>query len=324
MAVETADIAARAGHHFVHFYGDESELVDAVNSYLVAAIRAGEASVVIATETHRREFQIELAAAGIDLSQEGWCGRLTLLDAATTLASFVVDGRIDRGAFRQVVGGIMRDAAEAGRPVRAYGEMVALLWSKGDVMAAIDLESLWNELLAELPFSLFCAYPTASVSASEHSEALQQVCHLHSSVIHSPDRDGDGGYPERGEVAEFAPALDAPGAARHFVVDALHTWGYEGTLVDDAALVVTELATNAVLHAGSHFSVDVRPDGSGVRISVRDASPVVPSVGNDLLMALSGRGLFLVAELASGWGVDIRAHGKIVWAVLAGEGMTPG
>ena len=96
------------------------------------------------------------------------------------------DGRIDRNAFFAEIGGVIRDAGRTGRPVRAYGEMVALLWDAGDVLAAIDLETLWNELSGELPFSLYCAYHSESVAAQEHAEALHEVCRLHSAVVPTP------------------------------------------------------------------------------------------------------------------------------------------
>lgn len=110
-------------------------------------------------------------------------GRFVALDAAETMAAFMLDGQIDREAFRELVGGLLCTARESGRSVRAYGEMVALLWDAGDVLAAIELERLWNELGRKLQFSLFCSYPVACVSRSEHAEALHEVCHLHSCVL---------------------------------------------------------------------------------------------------------------------------------------------
>ena len=80
----------------------------------------------------------------------------------------------------------MRRAAATGRPVRAYGEMVALLWEHGDVLAAIELEELWNDLGRELDFSLLCAYRSASVQGDEHAQALEQVRLLHSSELPGP------------------------------------------------------------------------------------------------------------------------------------------
>ena len=93
----------------------------------------------------------------------------------------------------------------------------------------------------------------------------------------------------------------------------LNSWGHSAHLLEDAKLVVSELASNAVLHARSAFSVEIRPHGATVRISVRDGSPAEPTLRDDR-MALSGRGLFLVDSLSADWGVEVAPHGKSVWA----------
>ena len=153
-----------------------------------------------------------------------------------------------------------------------YGEMVALLWDAGGVLAAIELESLWNELAEDRQFSLLCGYPSASVTGPEHAEALQQICHLHSSVVETtPCTDAPNSHLEPNEkTADFAAEPGAPGAARRFVRDHLRQWGYaDEDLVDEVALAVSELATNAVVHAGTPFSVGIRavpaPAGAAVR-----------------------------------------------------------
>jgi anti-sigma regulatory factor (Ser/Thr protein kinase) len=111
--------------------------------------------------------------------------------------------------------------------------------------------------------------------------------------------------------------LDAPKAARRFVVGTLARWD-QYQLADQAALVVSELATNAVIHARSDFIVSMSSLRQAVRISVRDTSVAPPTQRDSAPMALSGRGLGLVAALASRWGVDLLADGKVVWAELVG------
>jgi anti-sigma regulatory factor (Ser/Thr protein kinase) len=101
-----------------------------------------------------------------------------------------------------------------------------------------------------------------------------------------------------------------PGAARRFVVDALTRWGVDGPSLDDARLVLSELTSNAVVHACSPFSVTIRPEGSLVRISVQDTSPVRPALRDNGVMGTSGRGLRLVAALSDDWGVDVTADGR--------------
>ncbi len=90
-------------------------------------------------------------------------------------------------------------------------------------------------------------------------------------------------------------------------------------LVDDASLVVGELFANAVLHGGGCRGVHARQVGSALRVEVRDASRVQPVLGWASEHAMTGRGMRLVATVASRWGVDPDDDGKMVWAELTGE-----
>lgn len=315
MAVQTPHITAGSREHVVQFYDRVSDLARSIGAYLTEAIRAGEASIVIATPAHRAAFRTELAAAGFDLAELDRDGTIAWLDAGTTLSRFMRAGRIDPEAFQAVVGEIVRDVSRSARrrrsrrrtsqvPIRAYGEMVALLWDAGDVLGAIALEKLWNELGRELRFSLWCAYHGHSLAVHEHADALHEVCHLHTCVIDEA-------------TARFAAEADSALAARRFVSSVLARRPYEGRVrAADAKLVVSELATNAVVHAGTPFTVSVRCNGPTARISIRDWSTAQPVVRNGALHALSGRGLHLVAALAVDWGIDADPDGKTVWAEL--------
>lgn len=104
--------------------------------------------------------------------------------------------------------------------------------------------------------------------------------------------------------------------ARRFVRDALQTWGLTEVL-DSAMLIVSELATNAVLHAGGEVTVWVSSPGDGtVRLEVIDDSARVPQLRGYGDEATTGRGLRMVASLATDWGVEPQALGKTVWALL--------
>jgi hypothetical protein len=319
MAVQARDIEIADGAHVVKFYENDAELVAAAGPYLAAATHADEVALMIATEPHRRAFESALEAHGVDVEGAKAQGRLLSLDATTTLSKFRAGGRIDHDAFHEVIGGVLRRAAATGRPIRAYGEMVALLWDAGDALAAIELEKLWHELGHELPFTLFCSYPTASVAADERAQALAQVCHLHSSVL-SPTA-GQGApsaaaSAQTGISGAFDADPDSPAMARHLVGDALRRWGTANWLVNDVALVVSELATNAVRHADSSFSVSVRASGSTLRVAVRDDAPLAATEPEAWLIPEPLHGLSLVGALCSRWGVEDTRHGKLVWAEL--------
>jgi anti-sigma regulatory factor (Ser/Thr protein kinase) len=106
-------------------------------------------------------------------------------------------------------------------------------------------------------------------------------------------------------------------AARHFVALQLAVHGLDDA-VPDARLVVSELATNAVRHAGSRFTVTVDVTGGAVLVTVSDPSSALPFPVQASPLHDSGRGLGIVAELSASWGVTPEPHGgKSVWALIA-------
>jgi MEDS: MEthanogen/methylotroph, DcmR Sensory domain len=314
--VQTRVVERRAGEHVAHFYAHDSELVVSAGSHLSTALRAGGVAVAIATRPHREGFEAYLARDGVELGQARAEGRLVLLDANATLYACMSDGEIDRRAFHRVIGGLLREAQELGGAVHAYGEMVALLWDAANVTAAIELETLWNELADELDFSLLCAYPTASSTGGVGEHALHAVCSLHSAVLGRPGGDELDKADRRSThrlTASFPAAPHSPGEARRLLVHTLDELACEAGAVDTAALVLSELASNAVRHARSPFTIDVAMHASSMRLAVRDACP--PGAGESLIV-LPTHGLGVIDALATRWGVERVPDGKVVWAEL--------
>ena len=102
--------------------------------------------------------------------------------------------------------------------------------------------------------------------------------------------------------------------AREFVSLRLRAHGLEGH-VDVVRLVVSELATNAVVHAAGPFTVSLERQNGSLTLRVTDTS-LQPLRGPifSTSQSPSGRGLHIVASLSSGWGVNPERHGKTVWA----------
>ena len=117
-----------------------------------------------------------------------------------------------------------------------------------------------------------------------------------------------------------ADAVSVP-AARRFVRDRLVDLGAVGAC-DDAEALVSELATNAVLHARTPFTVEVSRQGETVRVRVLDASPSPPRVRDYGTDATTGRGMRLVAAMSSDWGSESQSGGKGVWFELPAAGST--
>ena len=173
-----------AGHeHLVEFYDSEDYLVGTVAGFAGPALDAGDAAVVVATADHRRAFEAALGRAGVDVAGAVASGRYLSFDAAELLESFMVDGAPDPRRFADTAGRVIERASAAGRRVRIYGEMVALLWVAGDVVSAIALEDLWNDLAGERDFMLLCAYPMSAFEKSASGTAFRRICDQHSTVI---------------------------------------------------------------------------------------------------------------------------------------------
>lgn len=118
-------------------------------------------------------------------------------------------------------------------------------------------------------------------------------------------------------VARLAlrPVPASAADARRFLEQTLGGWNCD-SLRDASRLLVSELVTNAVLHARTDIEVVVRLTRRGVRVEVHDRSPAAPVARRYDDDAMTGRGLALVEELAGRWGVDKDTRGKTVWFEL--------
>jgi hypothetical protein len=168
--------------HSVQIYTDDSLFIDALEGYASGGLRLGEAVIVIATKAHRRALERRLRARGCDLDKALAEDRYVPVDAEEALSQFMVDGQPDESLFNQVIDGLFARASAGGRQVRAFGEMVVLLWNDGNNSATVRLEHLWNQYLERAVFCLFCAYPRSSFS-EDAAGAMQEICSHHSRII---------------------------------------------------------------------------------------------------------------------------------------------
>jgi MEDS: MEthanogen/methylotroph, DcmR Sensory domain len=181
-------VNTQQGDHAVVFHHD-NELASLVGSYLLGAINDGGVAVIVATPEHRLWVNAWLMQAGLDLGTVTGNGSYIVLDARQTMNRFVLSDWPDAAAFWHTMSPVLATAGRRNRPVRVFGEIVALLWDAGLAEPAIELEALWNEMARHFSFSLLCAYPSASVTPDEHSDALAQVCAAHSRAAGVPEPD---------------------------------------------------------------------------------------------------------------------------------------
>ncbi len=301
--------------HVVHVYTDDAHLVKELASFITEGLSLDESIVIVATEQHRAAL-----AKVLDSGSELGAETLVVLDASDTLQTFMIDGSPDPRLFETTIGGIVDAAARGGRAVRVFGEMVAVLWDQGNVTGALALEGLWNDLAETRRFFLMCAYPSSSLDdGSLH--AMNSVCQLHSKLVllGDPIHMTEARLTEQDPVASklFLPMAAEVPAARHFVIDTLAACN-SSHIADDAALIVSELAANAVVHANTAFRVVVSRASPGiVRLAVEDATRSQPVLRRAGRYDTGGRGIALVAEIAREWGCDLSPGGKTVWADVA-------
>jgi anti-sigma regulatory factor (Ser/Thr protein kinase) len=124
-----------------------------------------------------------------------------------------------------------------------------------------------------------------------------------------------GQPPETEATLDLPHALTSAAAARRFVTDKVTEWGLED-LLDDALLVASELAANAVTHADSACRIRLSVNAATLRIDVIDTGAGTPEPQPSSWSEERGRGLHLVDALTTAWGLEIVPEGKLVWAEL--------
>jgi PAS domain S-box-containing protein len=168
--------------HFVQFYEDDGYLVESVSRYVGQAITVGDGALIIATEAHRNRIHRKLKRRGLDLPTARSIGQYIALDAADLLSMFMVGDLPDPVKFEESIGGYLSKLSLGWPRVKAFGEMVAILWTEGKRQAATQVEVLWNDLARRHSFALFCAYPIEGFD-DEEGPSLLDICDCHSRVI---------------------------------------------------------------------------------------------------------------------------------------------
>ena len=168
--------------HAVRFYDTPDSLAKIVAQFLGEGFLVGTPGVVIATSDHAAAIGSALHARGFDIARLRARHDLLILDAHDLLATFMVDGVPDSDRFNAVIAPVIDEASAraGGGAIRAYGEMVDVLWKGGQTTAATRLETLWNELAQTRSFSLLCGYGMGSFYKDT---ARGEVCRHHTHVV---------------------------------------------------------------------------------------------------------------------------------------------
>jgi DcmR-like sensory protein len=169
--------------HAVQFYGSDDSLFSTVAGFLSEGLVAGQPALLIATAPHRAAIIEQLTGRLVDVAAAQGRGELVLLDAHETLSTFMTADAPDAELFEREIGGVIERTlhGRARTVLRAYGEMVDVLWKEGRTEAAIKLEILWNKLALKYSFSLMCGY--AMGNFFKKAEQYQEVCRQHTHVL---------------------------------------------------------------------------------------------------------------------------------------------
>jgi hypothetical protein len=188
---ESALASAAPRDHLVQLYTRDASLVASVARFVTHGLRAGDGVIAITTEAHGAAIVARLTDEGVDVNGALERDQLRLLDAEATLEALSVAGMPERARMDAVIRPVIARTRAAGyASVRAFGEMVDLLYHRGRLSAAVRLEELWNELLETERIALLCAYGIDALDRDVYRAALPSIGHVHSHLmpVDDPER----------------------------------------------------------------------------------------------------------------------------------------
>jgi DNA-binding response OmpR family regulator len=172
--------------HEARLYSDDQRFLDDVTQFTGAAIKAGNAAIVVAPESHQNGILPKLQAYGVDVAVGIEQGRYIAVDAADVLSMFMIDGMLDPVLFLEGFSKLILKAANAAKwehpRVAVFGEGADLLWKQGNVEAAIQVEQLCNELTKRYDVDILCGYSLGSFQGGIDNHMFEKICAEHSAV----------------------------------------------------------------------------------------------------------------------------------------------
>lgn len=171
--------------HIVQLYQDQQFLNRAVCRFAAAAIANGEGVILVPTTAHWDAFRPRLEAEGVDIQAAQDTGQLTVVDADHLLPQFMRDAMPDAPVFLGLAADVIDKARSNGRfpRVRWWGEMVNILWERGDVAASMDLEDQFHRLSHEHEIAIFCSFVMDNFNGDVQTRMLPRLGQNHSHLI---------------------------------------------------------------------------------------------------------------------------------------------
>jgi hypothetical protein len=168
--------------HCVQIYETEKCFLDTLEGFVSTGLLDGECVAVIGTATHIEALNARLMNNNFNLEALISDKQYLPLDARQVLSKFMKDGWPDEVLFLRTVEEILDVARQRNRKLRAFGEMVAILWEQGHSGATVYLENLWHRFQTKHQMSLYCAYPKSGFTQNA-MDSIAEICKAHSKIL---------------------------------------------------------------------------------------------------------------------------------------------
>jgi hypothetical protein len=171
--------------HIVQLYQDQQFLNRAVCRFAAAALANGEGVILVPTVAHWDAFRPRLEAEGVDVKAAQARGQLTVVDADDLLPGFMREAMPDAPVFLGLAADVIARSRAGGRysRVRWWGEMVNILWERGEVAASMNLEDLFDQLAHKEDIAIFCSFLMDNFNGDVHARMLPRLGENHSHLI---------------------------------------------------------------------------------------------------------------------------------------------
>jgi hypothetical protein len=179
--------------HVVQIYEDDEAFLGTLTEFALHGFKNGDGVIIIATKEHLQSLGTRIKKGGYDVEDLLRIDQYVPVEASEMLSRFMVNGWPDEVLFHDNILGLIGVAGKGHRKVRAFGEMVALLWAEGKNGATVQLEKLWCRLHEKDNFSLYCAYPRSGFTQSLQ-KSVENICKSHSLIIDGKFRSSTNVY----------------------------------------------------------------------------------------------------------------------------------
>ncbi len=196
--MDDRDEMGEANVHILQLFDDEEARCDAVTAFSSFLLKQSGAVYLLTTVERGRLLDERLRGLGFDVGGLKARGQLCVVDASEALASFMASTVPDATRFLESVGGVVSEMEAHYPRVGVYEEMADVLWACGNRYGALELESLWNDLMAAHKFTLLCGYAKERFASPEDKVYLRELCVLHERIARASEdstvRAGDYGF----------------------------------------------------------------------------------------------------------------------------------